>query len=251
MPVPPLLRFTVNHCRFLLLLVDGGPFRMGNDKASDPDAWDDEAPPHDVTVPAFYLAEYPVTQTLWQAVMGEENAPSFFSGGSRPVEQVSWEDAQVFLESLNRQTGVAFRLPTEAEWEYAARGGVCQAGGKFAGSQRLKEVGWYEMNSHGETKPVGRKFPNELGLYDMSGNVWEWCEDQWHGNYNDAPDDGSAWVDREQGSYRVHRGGSWLSAPRGCRAAFRLYWLPDHRHHFLGFRLALSLQAVGSRPAGL
>ncbi|MBK6931472.1 MAG: SUMF1/EgtB/PvdO family nonheme iron enzyme [Saprospirales bacterium] len=250
--LPP-LRFTIHDYSFLMIPVEGGAFDMGDEVG---DLWEACRPVHRVRVNSFYLAQYPVTQALWQAVMDEEWEHLQFAGAQRPMERVSWDDAQVFLENLNRQSGEIFRLPTEAEWEFAARGGNptpalpkgdgdaaqgiaavhdSQANTLYAGSRRLKEVGWYEMNSHGETKPVGRKFPNELGLYDLSGNVWEWCEDQWHDNYNGALDDGSAWVDREQRSYRVYRGG----------------WRPGHRYFYLGFRLALSLQSVGSRPAGL
>ena len=248
---PPLLRFRVRDCDFRLLLVEGGAFRMGNDKTSDPDAFEDEAPPHEVRVPSFYLAPYPVTQALWQAVTGADPGPSYFAGPGRPVEGVSWDDIGLFLDKLEEKTGPRFRLPTEAEWEFAARGGAYGGGHKYAGSGRLKEVAWYNMNSHGETKPAGLKCPNELGLYDMSGNVWEWCADQWHNSYKGAPDDGSAWTDREKGSHRVYRGGSWLYAPQLCRAAYRNYWHPVLRFSRLGFRLALSLQAVGGGRAGL
>ncbi len=144
-------------------------------------------------------------------------------------------------------------MPTEAEWEYAARGGTrnaTQTGAssqtKYAGSDKLKEVGWYDANSHGETKRVGLKEPNELGLYDMSGNVWEWCEDDWHDNYKGAPADGSAWIDApERGSNRVMRGGSWNFDAQYCRVASRTSYPPGNRWYTIGFRLALSLQSVG------
>ncbi|MCC6459944.1 MAG: formylglycine-generating enzyme family protein [Saprospiraceae bacterium] len=240
----PILPFTINHHRFHLLLVEGDTFRMGNDKASDPDAYGDEAPPHDVTVPSFYLAQYPVTQALWVAVMGrEEDREPYFTGENRPMVQVSWHDAKEFLEKLKIATDLPFRLPSEAEWEFAARGGVFNSGLKYAGSQRLKEVGWYAGNSHGETKPVGCKLPNELGLYDMSGNVREWCEDDWHGNYKNAPADGSAWIDKgDRGSLRVLRGSSWGNNPQNCRSAFRYVAYPGGRGLSDGLRLALSLQ---------
>ncbi len=239
---PPLLCFRVRNCRFRLVLVEGGVFRMGSDKTTDPDAYGDEAPPHDVRVASFYLGEYPVTQELWQAVMGEDNAPFYFTGARRPAEQVSWNDAQAFIEKLSRETSQPIRLPTEAEWEYAARGGGYNRGYQYAGSDRLKEACWFGKNSHDETKPAGRRAPNELGLYDLSGNVWEWCEDQWHSDYKNAPDDGSAWVDRGQGSPRVYRGGSWDFSPQYCRVAYRGYWSPGLGFNFLGFRLAVSLQ---------
>ena len=171
--------------------------------------------------------------------------PSFFTGDSRPVETVSWEDAQAFIQKLNELTGKVYRLPAEAEWEYAARGGQHSKGYKYAGSNKLKEVGWYRENSHVETKAVGLKYSNELGLYDMSGNVWEWVEDQWHGNYEGAPTDGSAWVDKEEGTSRVLRGGSWSNDPEYCRCTSRITITPELRYDFIGLRLVLPLQSVG------
>ncbi len=190
------------------------------------ESWDkDSLPVHPVEVDDFWIGQYPVTQALWTAVMGEGNNPSYFKGPTRPVETVSWDMIdQDFLPRLNQITentrppGTAYRLPTEAEWEYAARGGIHwkEKPYLFSGSEILDEVGWYDQNSNDETKPVGLKLPNELGIYDMSGNVWEWCEDQWHDTYNDAPDDGSAWVDQERGTYRVDRGGGWINNVRRC-----------------------------------
>jgi len=187
------------------------------------------------------MAKYPVTQALWLAVM-EEN-PAYFQGEKRPVENVSWDDAQAFIQKLNERTGEKYRLPTEAEWEFAARGGIygqrdASSMTKFAGSNKLKEVGWYDENSHDETKPVGLKFPNELGLYDMSGNVWEWCEDAWHGSYEGAPEDSSAWITGGDQSLRVVRGGSWYYLSVDCRVAFRNRYYLDDRYGDIGFRLA-------------
>ncbi|MFN0036384.1 MAG: formylglycine-generating enzyme family protein, partial [Saprospiraceae bacterium] len=221
-------------------------------------AYPDERPQHEVTVAGFHIGKFPVTQALWKAVMKGEN-PSTFPGDDRPVEQVSWDDAQAFVKNLNdltkssRPPAHAYRLPTEAEWEYAAKGGSQRVGVtsshpdtfnafKYAGSDRLKDVGWFDGNSNNETKPVGLKYPNQLGIYDMSGNVWEWCEDDWHGKYDGAPDNGSAWIDSPRGSNRVHRGGSWLNGAQYCRAASRGRWPPGYRNRNLGFRLALSLQ---------
>ena len=242
MTQPPIRSFTMFGHHFDMILVEGGTFSMGMDK-EDPDSWGVEQPVHKVTVPGFYLGKLPVTQAFWQAVM--EDIPSNFSGDLRPVEQVSWDDAQIFIKKLQAENDQVFRLPTEAEWEFAAHGGKHGLGCKYAGSNNLKEVGWFDTNSHDETKPTGQKFRNELGLYDMSGNVWEWCEDDWHEDYHNAPEDGRAWVDEpERGSNRVLRGGSWLGTPLHCRAASRNDWQPDLRRHYLGFRLALSLQSV-------
>jgi len=240
---PPLLRFSVNDCHFDMILVQGGRFLMGSDPATDPDSFGDEEPQHQVAISDFYLAQFPVSQGLWQALMGEN--PAYFPGLDRPQETISWDDAQECIKKLSGITRQSFRLPTEAEWEYAARGGKFNLGCNYAGSKRVKEVAWYNRNSHEETKTLGRKFPNELGLYDMSGNVWEWCADDWHSNYEHAPVDGSAWIDAERGSYRVRRGGSWYSYSRLCRSALRNDWFPGRRSYVLGFRLALSLQPVG------
>ena len=237
---------------FELVFVEGGTFSMGDEYG---DLWEACLPVHPVTVPDFYMGRFPVTQALWKAVM--DNNPSRFEGDERPVEKVSWFDAQDFIRRLNKATaatppaGHQYRLPSEAEWEYAARGGKYHADGfKYAGSDRLKDVGWYEENSDGETKPVGQKSPNQLGLYDLSGNVWEWCEDDWHGNYNGAPADGSAWVDQpKRNAGRVYRGGSWYYAARNCCVANRDLGAPDRRSDRHGFRLVLVLQAAGRRPA--
>ena len=231
-----------------MILVPGGSFRMGS---QDDEAQNDELPVHPVQLSAFRIGKYPVTQALWKAVMGPDNNPSRFPHDGRPVESVSWNDAQDFIRRLNefagrKAPGTRYRLPTEAEWEYAARGGPLSRGHKYAGSDKLKEVAWYAANSHGETQPIGMKDPNELGLYDMSGNVWEWVEDQWHRNYDGAPADGSAWVDREQGTGRVLRGGSWDGAPFHCRVAYRSSYDLAYRYDDLGFRLVLALHLDGS-----
>jgi formylglycine-generating enzyme required for sulfatase activity len=232
---------------FLMIAVPGGRFNMGGK------SWDNESslPVHPVEVDDFWMGQYPVTQALWTAVMGAENNPAHFKGPARPVETISWDMIdQEFLPRLkkltldSRPSGTAYRLPTEAEWEYAARGGATDQPTKYAGSNRLDEVGWYDNNSHGETKPVGLKLPNELGICDMSGNVWEWCEDQWHDTYEGAPDDGSAWVDREQGALRVCRGGSWFINAQFCRTTPRYHITPARRYYYIGFRLVLSALPV-------
>jgi len=221
-----------------LVLVPGGTFMMGSD---DPEADDDEKPLHAVTLPDFAIGKYPVTQALWTAVMGDN--PAFFKGTNRPVEHVYWEDAQRFLqkhnEDLRLTPGQYFRLPSEAEWEYAARGGQQSGAYRYAGSNILDEVGWYDQNSHLQTQPVGLKLPNELGICDMSGNIWEWCADYWHDSYVGAPADGSAWEDQEEGARRVLRGGGWYDIARDCRPSFRDFNFPSYRDNTDGFRVVL------------
>lgn len=200
---------------------------------NDPDAYVDEKPQHQVTVGDFLIGKYPVTQKLWTAIMGEN--PSCFKGyPDCPVENVSWNDVQDFLKKLNaRYPGHNCRLPTEAEWEYAARGGQLSRGYRYAGSDDPDKVAWYGDNSDIKTHPVGSKEPNELGLYDMSGNVWEWCEDQWHDNY----ENGSAWISGGN-RRRVLRGGSWYDNNAYCRVAFRGRYYPSGWNYNYGFRLA-------------
>lgn len=233
-----------NNVAFVMLLVEGGNFDMGG---ADDEAFDWEKPVHPVNLGSFYLGKYPVTQGVWQAVMG--NSPSRFNGSQRPVEMVSWRDAQEFIKKLNHMTKRHYRLPSEAEWEYAARGGVHrqQDGYLYAGSDKLKEVGWYAENSDDETKAVGLKYPNELGLYDMSGNVWEWCKDWFDEKYYQVCDKKKRMQDPQgpaQGVYRVIRGGSWLDVPQYCRVASRNNFEPARRVDDLGFRRALSRQSV-------
>jgi sulfatase modifying factor 1 len=235
---------------FDMLPVEGGTFNMGDEHDDLPETC---RPVHKVTVSDFYIGKYPLAQALWKAVMNGET-PSDFKGDDLPVEQASWDDiTQQFLPALCLLTGKAYRLPTEAEWEYAARGGKYHAEGyKYAGSDRLKDVGWFADNSSSETKPVGLKYPNQLGIYDMSGNLWEWCEDDWHDSYKSAPVDGSAWVGRqERGTLRVNRCGGWNATARHCRVACRYAAWPVNRDFDLGFRIALSLWSDGRPPAFL
>jgi formylglycine-generating enzyme len=239
---------------FKMLPVEGGSFTMGETNTQHKFA-------------DFFMAATPVTQSLWQHIMG--NNPAHFVGKQRPVEQVSWFDAAVFcnalsektsktpyyyhdaafskpfgkennnyalLENVNKDTPIYFhqkangyRLPSEAEWEYAARGGNKSHDFEFSGSENLDVVGWYRMNSHQETKPVGLKMPNELGIFDMSGNVWEWCEDWYSDNR----------------SYRVFRGGSWFRNSVSCRTSNRNSYSPERRSSRIGFRLSAFLQSVG------
>jgi formylglycine-generating enzyme len=238
MPFPPFERIHPDIEYSELVLVPSGTFMMGSD---DPEADDDEKPVHTVTLPNFAIGKYPVTQALWTAIMGDN--PAYFKGTNRPVEQVYWEDTQRFLQKLNEDSRLAhgqhFRLPSEAEWEYAARGGYQSGGYRYAGSNVLDEVGWYDENSHGQTEPVGLKLPNELGICDMSGNVWEWCADHMHDSYVGAPADGSAWVDRKEGAYRVFRGGGWRYNARYSRPSSRNNFIPSTRSNRYGFRVVL------------
>ncbi len=224
-----------------LVEVEGGHFLMGSEES----VYDDDVPVHGVEVPSFRLGKYPVTQAVWEAVMG--NNPSDFKGTNRPVENVSWEDVQQFLVSLSDKTGKDFRLPSESEWEYAARGGRYSQDYIYAGSDKLSQVGWYVDNSNDETHEVGLLLPNELGLYDMSGNVREWCADDWHDNYKGAPTDGSAWIDApDRGARRVLRGGSYFYSAEPCRPTIRYRFAPGNRGDNIGVRLAMSLQLTGN-----
>ena len=231
--------FTVKGVSFKMVGVEGGTFTMGATSEQGSNADDDEKPAHHVTVSSFAIGQTEVTQELWQAVMG--NNPSYFKGAKRPVESVSWNDCQAFITKLNQLTGKKFRLPTEAEWEYAARGGKNSKGYKYAGSNTIDDVAWYENNadyvSDRGTRPIAQKQPNELGLYDMSGNVWEWCQD-WYGSsyYSNSPQTNP--TGPSSGSYRVDRGGSWDSNARGCRVSYR-YYSPGYWCNSIGLRLAL------------
>jgi len=221
-----------------MVRVRGGTFTMGCTSEQGSDCYDREKPAHQVTVSDFYIGKYEVTQKEWREVMGSN--PSYFKNCDEcPVETVSWDDIQSFLSKLNAKTGRTYRLPTEAEWEYAARGGSASRGYKYAGSNSLDEVAWYTSNSGSKTHPVGQKKANELGLYDMSGNVWEWCADDWHSNYSGAPSTGRAWIDSPRASYRVFRGGSWIDIALFCRVSYRFDSTPSYRGGNLGFRLAL------------
>ena len=224
--------FTVGKATFKMVWVEGGTFTMGCTSEQDGDCDSDEKPAHSVTVSSYYMVETEVTQALWVAVMG--NNPSYWKGDDLPVEHVSWNDAQEFIEKLNRLTGRTFRLPTEAEWEYAARGGNKSRGYKYSGSNSLDAVAWYDGNSEGMTHPVKGKQANELGLYDMSGNVYEWCSD-WYGSYGTSSQrdpDGPG-----TGSDRVGRGGCWDYGAQCCRVSYRGIITPSGRTNRLGFRL--------------
>lgn len=236
-----------------MIFVQGGKFKMGSDK-------DDNAKPvHDVTIRDFYIGKYPVTFAEYDAYCEATNIekPSDQKWGRdrRPVINVNWEDAKAYCDWLSKKTNKKYRLPTEAEWEFAARGGNKSGGYEYAGSNNLDEVGWFLGNSgdkrlsvewnydkisknNCKTHPVGEKKPNELDIYDMSGNVWEWCEDVWHDNYEGTPQDGSAWMIGGEQARRVVRGGSWYLVDYGCPVSNRFRLGPDARNDYVGFRLA-------------
>lgn len=250
------LTIPVNGVSFDMIYVEGGTFMMGA-LPNDNDASDNEKPSHQVTLNSYYIGETEVTQDLWQTVMG--NVPSYFRGNKQPVEQVSWNDCQEFIRKLNSLTGKNFRLPTEAEWEFAARGGNKSCGYKYSGSNNIGNVAWYNDNSNWKcnksfislykimpkhncdkqaSHPVKQKHSNELGIYDMSGNVWEWCQDR-YGYYSSSSQDNP--TGPSEGLGRIIRGGSWISNAKFCRSSFRLYLSPNSSGYYLGFRLALSL----------
>lgn len=224
--------FTVEGVSFTMKPVSGGTFEMGSLSGSI-----DERPVHSVTLSTYYIGETEVTQELWQAVMGSN--PSRFTGSQRPVEQVSWNDCQEFIEQLNALTGKNFRLPTEAEWEYAARGGNKSKGYTYSGSNDVDAVAWYSDNSESSTHEVKGKLPNELGLYDMSGNVWEWCND-WYGAYNSLSQTNP--IGPIAGGYRVCCGGCWSYYVVDCRLSNRYNSLPSGGNSNTGLRLVLSFQ---------
>ena len=220
-----------------MVQVEGGTFTMGC-TADQHDCHPDERPVHEVRVGRFEIGRHEVTQELWEAVMGEN--PSAFGDCLRcPVEMVSWDDVQAFLQRLNAE-GERYRMPSEAEWEYAARGGQQGRGYPYAGSEDWTAVAWFDENSGSRTQPVGTRQANELGLHDMSGNVREWVQDCWHASYDGAPDDARA---REGGdcTRRVMRGGSWYGKPHHVRVANRFWYASDFRNNNLGFRIARSL----------
>ena len=244
-----------------LVKVEGGKFMMGSNKHSS------EKPIHKVNAPDFYIGKYPITNrqflpflqemgnqeeegTNWVNLEGQyegvrcgiKKQDDAFHCVNRlehhPMIYVSWHGAKAYCKWLSEKANKNYRLPTESEWEYAARGGKSSQGFPYAGSNKLKEVGWYYTNSHMETKPVGLKLPNRLGLYDMSGNVFEWCEDHWHDDHGEVPKDGSAWRGDKENEERVVRGGSWFDYYSYCRVSYRNGINHDFRYYDVGFRIA-------------
>jgi formylglycine-generating enzyme required for sulfatase activity len=210
----------LGNIKLEMVKIPAGTFLMGS-ADNDESAYSDEKPQHRVNLQEFYLGKYPVTQEQYQAIMG--NNPSHFQDNPKhPVENVSWDDAQAFCQKLNEKTGKKYRLPSEAEWEYACRAGS-QTSYYFGDDEKvLGEYAWYNKNAGSKTHPVGQKKANNWGLFDMSGNVWEWCEDSWHTNYENAPMDGTVWNDNHSPTAdRVLRGGSWSNDPWDCRSAYR------------------------------
>lgn len=270
------LTCVVGDCKFEMVYVKGGSFLMGCEPAYWTIGKNDEVPLHGVTVDNFFLGRYEVTQRLWTTVMGYN--PSNFLGDDLPVEQVSYNEVQLFIHRLDSLTGLHFRLPTEAEWEYAARGGSQSRGFPYAGSNDIMRVGWSQINSNDSTHIVGGLVPNELGLYDMTGNVWEWCSDWYlddyylwlvaknigkpdyvtdHETLTMWMDNNNLWEDEyiavthnprgaDSGAFHVGRGGSWTDVPNDCRNAYRNFWVPDMQLSVLGFRLALTDEGSSS-----
>ncbi|NER32867.1 MAG: formylglycine-generating enzyme family protein [Oscillatoria sp. SIO1A7] len=241
-----------------MVSIPGGSFMMGSPDGEE-GRRNRESPQHRVTVPGFFMGKYPVTQVQWQAVMG--NNPSDFKGENLPVEGITWHNAQEFCKRLAAKSRRSYRLPSEAEWEYACRAGTTTPfhfgetittdlanyqGTDWQGFRDTIDKGSYGKGPtgqfRGKTTPVGSfKVANAFGLYDMHGNVWEWCQDTWHENYQGAPRDGSAWVEsKSKRDNRLLRGGSWSDYPSRCRGVFRTSNGPDFSWRFNGFRVALS-----------
>ena len=225
---------TIKGLNLQMVYVEGGTFTMGATPEQGSDAESDEKPAHKVTLSSYYIGKFEVTQAQWRTIMGKN--PSNFTGDNNPVEKVSWHEAQEFCQKLSSLTGKNYRLPTEAEWEYAARGGNKSKGYKYSGSNTIGDVAWYTSNSGSKTHPVGQKQPNELGIYDMSGNVYEWCSD-WYSSsyYSSSPQTNPTGPTR--GSRRVYRGGSWYNGAYYCRVSYRGNDYPGDRYNGMGFRI--------------
>lgn len=238
---------SVGDCSFNMVLVKGGTFTMGATEDQGDDTDSDEVPTHLVTLSDYYIGETEVTQQLWTAVMGEGPIP--YDGDQHPMKNLSYDDCILFIRKLNEMTGRHFHLPTEAQWEFAARGGNRSGHFMFAGSDDIDKVGWYADNSWNQGKkspdfgnhPVGSKKPNELGIYDMSGNVWEWCHD-YYSKYTPEHQKDPSGLDNSSASFRVNRGGSWDYIATSSRISNRRNRTPDFRNFNLGMRLAMDAQ---------
>ncbi|MEN8445983.1 MAG: formylglycine-generating enzyme family protein [Cyanobacteria bacterium J06555_13] len=238
-----------------MVLIPSGTFTMGSPE-SEPKRRASEGPQHEVTVPPFFMGHYPVTQAQWRVVaalpeinQALEPDPANFKGDNNPVEQVSWHEATEFCDRLTQHTGRSYRLPSEAEWEYACRAGTTTP--FYFGSTLTDALANYRASAIYADGSVGkyREMPtpvdqfglcNAFGLGDMHGNVWEWCADYFHNNYEGAPIDGKAWFEGEDGSFRIIRGGSWDVNPTLCRSAFRSFYPPEVRFNIVGFRVSCS-----------
>jgi len=231
-----------------MVVLPGGSFLMGSPPDPEPDPFineqpktigqADEKPQHRVQIQSFSMGKYEVTQEQWYAVMGHN--PSANKGRTLPVERVSWDDTQLFIAKLNQKTGQKYRLPSEAEWEYAARAGTTTEWSYGEDESKLGNYAWHKGNSGGKTHLAGQKLPNAFGLFDMYGNVWEWMQDCYHGNYAGAPNDGSAWTTACFSNLWVLRGGSWFTSPKGSSSVWRI-GLPQEPANYFGFRLARDL----------
>jgi formylglycine-generating enzyme required for sulfatase activity len=242
-----------------MILIPGGTFLMGS-PPDELERFDSESPQHLVTVPSFFMGRYPITQAQWRVVASLAQAnqdlnldPSYFKGDKRPVESVSWYEAIKFCNRLSQYTNRTYRLPTEAEWEYACRAGTRTP--FYFGETITAELANYKAtHTYGdglkgedreETTPIDHfRIVNAFGLCDMHGNVWEWCLDQWHNSYEGAPNDGSAWLSDDESARRVIRGGSWSNDPRYCRSASRIYDNPDFVFNLIGFRVVCELPPI-------
>ncbi len=230
-----------------MVAIPGGTFIMGSPE-NEEGRFDSESPEHEVTLQPFYMSKYPITQNQYQAIMGKN--PSYFKGGNRPVEEVSWYDAVEFCQKLSQKTGKSYKLPSESQWEYGCRAGTTTP--FYFGETITSELANYNGNYiydnipkgkfREETTDVGIFPPNAFGLYDMHGNVWEWCADDWHKNYEGAPTDGSAWLKNDEKEHdAVLRGGSWIYIPNRCRSAFRDHFIRrDYLINHFGFRIVCS-----------
>ena len=246
-PEPPSNQtFTVKGVNFDMIAVEGGTFTMGATEEQGSDVDRDESPTHQVTLSSYMIGKTEVTQELWEAVMGKSLSQIASElgnstrgvGSNYPMYYVSWEDCQEFITKLNALTGKTFRLPTEAEWEFAARGGTKSQGFTYSGSNTVDDVAWYFDTSSSTTHPVATKAPNELGIYDMSGSVYEWCNDWYSRSYYTSESQTNP-TGPDSGSNRVWRGGSWAGDARACRVSNRSSKDPTYRGNYLGLRLAL------------